>query len=210
MLYMSRLMTKPTKWLCAERRLRSAFTVRSRPKLSLWGQRRLWSEWAHAQADLSLRWAHRSFLWFCHEAAHFLLIMHKPHWDIHKYIIILYIRITQLSSPTNGGRFEGSTTGYQHRVLYEAVSQDGLKAFCQFDVTVKGVFDCRYTQTLKLKMYTVNLFYFCYFSILLFLIMPSNSYFLIYRSLGIIIIMSLFNEGFTQLVHKTNLPWGPL
>ena len=24
-----------------------------------------------AQADLSLRWAHRSFCWFCHEAAHF-------------------------------------------------------------------------------------------------------------------------------------------
>ena len=35
---MSRLMTKPTKWLCAQRRLRSA--------------------WASAQADPSLRWAH--------------------------------------------------------------------------------------------------------------------------------------------------------
>ena len=32
-------------------------------------QRRLWSDWADAQADLSLRWAH-SHCWFCHEAAH--------------------------------------------------------------------------------------------------------------------------------------------
>ena len=34
-------------------------------------QRRLWSDWADAQADLSLRWAYRSLCWFCHEAAHF-------------------------------------------------------------------------------------------------------------------------------------------
>ena len=31
--------------------------------------RRLWSDWANAQADLSLRWAQRSFCWFCHEVA---------------------------------------------------------------------------------------------------------------------------------------------
>ena len=28
-----------------------------------------WSDWADAQADLSLRWAHIPFCWFCHEAA---------------------------------------------------------------------------------------------------------------------------------------------
>ena len=38
------------------------------PKLSSYGQQRLWSDWADAQADLSLRWAH-SFCWFCHVAA---------------------------------------------------------------------------------------------------------------------------------------------
>ena len=32
--------------------------------------RRLWSDWANAQADQSLRWAHRSVCWFCHEVAH--------------------------------------------------------------------------------------------------------------------------------------------
>ena len=35
------------------------------------GQRRLWSDWADAQADLCLRWAHRSFCWFCHAVAQF-------------------------------------------------------------------------------------------------------------------------------------------
>ena len=29
-----------------------------------------WSDWADAQADLSLRWAHMLFCWFCREAAH--------------------------------------------------------------------------------------------------------------------------------------------
>ena len=33
-------------------------------------ERRLWSDWADAQADLSLRRAHQSFCWFCHEVAH--------------------------------------------------------------------------------------------------------------------------------------------
>ena len=36
-------------------------------------QRRLWSDWADAQADLSLCWAHMPFCWFCHEAAHFII-----------------------------------------------------------------------------------------------------------------------------------------
>ena len=33
-------------------------------------QRRFWSDWADAQADLSLRWAYMPFCWFCHDAAH--------------------------------------------------------------------------------------------------------------------------------------------
>ena len=74
--YLSRDMTKPTKWVCAQRRLRSAWAstqsdqslrcpheerVRSYP---LSAQQRLWSDWADAQADLSLRWAHSHFVGF--------------------------------------------------------------------------------------------------------------------------------------------------
>ena len=36
----------------------------SGPKLSLCGQRRLWSDWADAQADLSLLWVHSHFVGF--------------------------------------------------------------------------------------------------------------------------------------------------
>ena len=32
-----------------------------------------WSDWAHAQADLSLRGVHTSFCWFHHEVAHLFL-----------------------------------------------------------------------------------------------------------------------------------------
>ena len=40
----------------------------SGPKLSC-GQRRLWSDWVDAQADLRLHWTQVPFCWFCHEAA---------------------------------------------------------------------------------------------------------------------------------------------
>ena len=49
------------------------FTVRmKKPEVlsyPLSAQRSLWSDWADVQADLSLRWAHMPFCWFCHEAA---------------------------------------------------------------------------------------------------------------------------------------------
>ena len=42
-------------------------------RYALSAYQRLWSDWADAKADLSLCWAHISFCWFCHEAAHFFL-----------------------------------------------------------------------------------------------------------------------------------------
>ena len=66
------------KDLCAQQRLRSAWAFAqsdqrlcctheksvalSYPVSAQW---RLWWDWVDAQADLSLRWAHRSFCWFC-------------------------------------------------------------------------------------------------------------------------------------------------
>ena len=47
--------------------------VRSYPLSS---QRRLWSDWADTQADLSLCLSHRSFCWFCYAVAH-LISQHK-------------------------------------------------------------------------------------------------------------------------------------
>ena len=42
-------------------------------------QRRLRSAWASAdaQADLSLRWSHRSVCWFCHAAAHSAFLLQR-------------------------------------------------------------------------------------------------------------------------------------
>ena len=49
------------------------FAVRSigrrGPNVSSCGQRRLWSNGADAQAELSLPWAQMSFCWFCHKPA---------------------------------------------------------------------------------------------------------------------------------------------
>ena len=49
------------------------FTVRMKKacvlSYPLSAQRRLWSDWVDAQADLSHQWMHRSFCWFCHEVA---------------------------------------------------------------------------------------------------------------------------------------------
>ena len=81
--YLSRLMTKPTKWHV--RPLKTQISLGIHP---VWSESSLcaqwvakdpsflhvdsedWSDWADAQADLSLHWAHMPFCWFCHEAAH--------------------------------------------------------------------------------------------------------------------------------------------
>ena len=82
--------------MCAQRRLGLAwastqnliriFAVRmkkawvlSHPMRTQW---RLWSDWADAQADLSLRWAHRSFCWFCHDATHTNSLLRKSAFSV--------------------------------------------------------------------------------------------------------------------------------
>ena len=79
------LMTEPTKWsVCDQQRLRSArASAQSDQSLAVhmkkpWvlsyalsAQRRFWSVWVDAQADLSLHLAHMPFCWFCHAGAHF-------------------------------------------------------------------------------------------------------------------------------------------
>ena len=47
------------------------------------------SNWADAQADLSLRWAQRSCCWFCHKAAH--IITKCSHFYV--LITVLYMTI---------------------------------------------------------------------------------------------------------------------
>ena len=61
---MSSDMTKPTKWVCTQWRLRSAWASAWVLSYPLSAQRRLWSDWADAQTDLSLRWANNHFVGF--------------------------------------------------------------------------------------------------------------------------------------------------
>ena len=81
-------MTKPTQWLCDQRRL-----ILIRVFRPFWSESSLqaqwvakdprflhansedWSDWAGAQSGPSLRWAHMPLCWFCHEAAHFTLYL---------------------------------------------------------------------------------------------------------------------------------------
>ena len=80
--YLSHRMTKPTKWHVRPvktqislgiRPVWSVFAVRMKKywvlSYPLRAQWRLWSDWANAQADLSLHCA-QSFSWFCHEVSH--------------------------------------------------------------------------------------------------------------------------------------------
>ena len=41
-----------------------------------WAQSEDWSDWADAQADLSIHWAQMSFCLFCHELAQMIIIFH--------------------------------------------------------------------------------------------------------------------------------------
>ena len=76
------LMTKSTKWPLRPANTQINLGIRpvwSESSMSAWGNLGSlathyahsddWSDWADAQADLSLRLAHRLFCWFCHEAA---------------------------------------------------------------------------------------------------------------------------------------------
>ena len=73
---------KPTKWHVRPVKTQISLGIRpvwSESSLSAW--RKLgslathwkhsedWSDWADAQADLSLRWAYMTFCWFCHDGA---------------------------------------------------------------------------------------------------------------------------------------------
>ena len=72
----SRSTTKLTKWHMRPAKKQISLGIRQvwsesslSSKETLSKKRRLWSDWADAQPDLSLRWARMSFCGFCHLAA---------------------------------------------------------------------------------------------------------------------------------------------
>ena len=90
--YMSRCMTKPTKWHVHTAKTQISLgicPVCSEFSLSTW-RKLVFSatHWAHSedsdQADLNLCWATVIFCWFCHEAAHMMMMIHDD------FVIIIY------------------------------------------------------------------------------------------------------------------------
>ena len=89
---LSHLMTKPTKWRAPSEdsdqpghppSLIRVFAVRMKKNwvlsYPLSTLRRLWSDLADAQADLSLCWVHMPFCWFCHAVAHLISVATTPY-----------------------------------------------------------------------------------------------------------------------------------
>ena len=67
--YKSHDITKPTKWVCAQWRLRSSESLLcaqwvAKDPSFLHAYSEDWSDWVDARADLSLRWAHTRFVGF--------------------------------------------------------------------------------------------------------------------------------------------------
>ena len=85
---MSRLMTKPTKWLCAQRRQISLDIrpVWSESSLSTWRKAGpLATHWVHNPGWSESSLGTQSFCWFCHEVDHILLF-----WASLQYNVILH------------------------------------------------------------------------------------------------------------------------
>ena len=110
---MSRRMTKPTKWPMRQLKIRVSLGIRPIWSVSLlsawrsigsvathWAHSEDWSDRADAQADLSLHWAHSSFCWFCHAAAH-----------------ILYCLLYRGSSATHWVQCQGGCPGWSESSL---------------------------------------------------------------------------------------------
>ena len=96
---MSLCMTRPVKWSVHPAKtqislgicpvwLQSAVRIKKPWVLSflMREQWRFWSECVDAQADLSFRWAHMSFCWFCHAAAHLTFSLLQVLWK-HPYLL---------------------------------------------------------------------------------------------------------------------------
>ena len=129
-------MTKPTKWhVCpVKTQIKLGIRpVRSKSSLSAWrkigslathwAHSEDWSDWTDAQADLSLRWVHRSFYWFCHEVAQLLVTVN---WRFRHLVSLMMLNIYSYD-----GNFNLHLTTIKD--FYILVSRQYL--FCKLSVT---------------------------------------------------------------------------
>ena len=64
-----------------------------------------WSDRAYAQADLSLRWAHRSFCWFCCATAHFMYFCRIDNKVCYQEKVFLFTSSPARTAIEDGGLF---------------------------------------------------------------------------------------------------------
>ena len=107
--HMSCDMTKATKWMCTQRRLRSARASAQSDQSSLsawrnlgslathWAHSEDWSDWTDDLADFSLCWVHMPFCWFCHEAAHMQFIHETSRMGLFYQDDVLWTRKASLA-----------------------------------------------------------------------------------------------------------------
>ena len=86
--HISRLVTKPKKWPVRPAKTQISLGIHpvwsdpslcarwvAKDPISLHADSEDWSDWADAQADLSLRWSHMPICWFCHEVAYIVFVL---------------------------------------------------------------------------------------------------------------------------------------
>ena len=98
---------------CSQRRLRSAlaFTQSDQILCSICTERVTkdpsflrvdiedWSDWADAQADLSLPWTKTPFCWFCHDMAQIMLVVFKKATLAHTFKIYINLHVLSVLIP---------------------------------------------------------------------------------------------------------------
>ena len=108
---LSHLMTKPTKWHVRPAKTQIILGIRpvwSESSLSAWRKlRSLATHWA----DLSLRWAHRSFCWFSHEAARFTSVLR---WR---------------KTPIESSKCQSITVNFMPHMMAYVLFSNGLRCF---------------------------------------------------------------------------------
>ena len=109
--------------------------------LSSCGHRRLWSDWADAQADLSLRWAHRSFCWFSHKVAHLksvpLTSLSSSHYDCSPSVAAAHWTVTTtLTRDYFQHRIMCKTTDTQYFVMNEPTCTLSMIIFVILNILV--------------------------------------------------------------------------
>ena len=122
-MYMSRYMTKPTKWPVSPAKAQISLGIRpvwsesslcvqwvAKDPSFLHADSKDWSDWVDAQADLSLHWVHMPFCWFCHEAAHFVLHGEAQSRKMFRPLHVILLVFMQTAKTDQ--------TGWMHRLIW--------------------------------------------------------------------------------------------